>query len=183
MKLTRRRCALLAAVSLGAMFAGSASAALKKYDVVYRNQTNNPQVTPNPNVTIPRANFQEFSSAVVGNTGGPNPTLRKLVRAQDQTTTTFVTSLTATVFVSVQFREGPDVPNQIRGNPVATFTGTGNTAAGTTTRWGTVTGWTLSGSIWCNSEPIAVVCSLASLMDEETLDGRFNSNAYDLGTW
>ncbi len=181
MKTSQRIGVLLAALLLGGIFAGGASAALKKYDLIVRSQSNNLNVAPNPNVTIPK-NYAEYSVAVIDATGGPNPILRKLVRAQDQTTTTLVPSLAVNLFASVNFREGPGIPDQIRGNPVSPFTGTGNTAAGTTIRWGTVTGWTTSGSFWCNSNP-SVLCGLAQLMDEATVDGRFNSEFYDLGTW
>jgi hypothetical protein len=174
---------LVAALALCGFTANTASAALSKYNLNVFIQLNDPDVSPNPSHGIPQAGavFSESSLAVLGS-AGPNPVLRRFVYATDQTTTTNVPALSLTIFVSALAREGPDVANQIHGNPVASFTGTGSTNAGSTTRWGVVTGWTLSGSTYCQATP-AVVCSLAMLQDHGTVDGRFNSNAYDLGTW
>lgn len=181
MKTNHRTSVLLSALVLCGVFAGRASAALKKYDLTVRSQTNSPSVSPNPNVSI-APNLLEDSVALLDAAGGPNPVLRKLVRAQDFAVTTLVPALLVNVFVSANFREGPGVLQQIHGNPVAAFTGTGNTAAGTTIRWATVTGWTLSGSLWCHASP-SVICTLAMLTDQDTADPRFNSEFYDLGTW
>lgn len=181
MKTSQRIGVLLAALLLGGLFAGGASAALKKYDLKSRIQVNDPDVSPNPNTGVP-AVYREESVVLIDSAGGPNPVLRKMVTALAQTNTTNVPTLAISIFVSTRVREGPGVLQQIAGNPAPAFTGTGNTTAGATTRWGTVTGWTLSGSTWCNSSP-AVVCSLAMLLNESTVDGRFNSEFYDLGTW
>lgn len=181
MATTQRIAVLLATLVLAVIPTGGASAALKKFTLAVRTQVSDPDVSPNPDSGVPRI-YVENSVALIDAGGGPNPVLRRFVRAVDQTTTVDVPSLSIAIFVSSNFRDGPDVLDQIHGNPVAAFTGTGNTAAGTTIRWGVVTGWTHTGSNWCNSNP-AVVCSLAMLMDEATAEPRFNSEFYDLGTW
>jgi len=58
--------------------------------------------------------------------------------------------------------------------------GTGSSAAAI--RWGVVTGWTLSGSLWCRSSP-DVACTLAGALQSQTLDPIAASDFYDLGTW
>ncbi len=161
------------------MLGSSADAALKKYDLTFRGQVSSTNVTPNPQTGNP-INNREFSTALISNAAGPNPVLRKFVRAVDFTITTLVPGLVVGIFASTNFREGPGVPAQLHQLPVPSFTGTGSTAA--SIRWGSVTGWSISGSNWCNSEP-AVVCSLAMNMDEQTTEPRFNSEFYDLGTW
>jgi hypothetical protein len=157
----------------------SSDAALRKYDVTFRGQVNSNNVVPNPNTGV-FAVQDELSVALVDGGAGPNPVLRKFVRADNFTITTVVPGLLVGIFSSTNFREGPGVIQQIHGAPVPAFTGTGTTA--TNIRWGIVTGWSISGQTWCNSDP-AVICSLAMLMDQETVDPRFNSTSYDLGTW
>jgi hypothetical protein len=170
-----------AALAVAAVIASavSAEAALKKYDLTVRNQTNSSNVNPNPNIAVPTVS-QEFSTALIDGSGGPNPVLRKFVRAPNATITTTVPGLALQIFTSNDFREGPGVKQQIYGQPVPAFTGTGSTAS--TIRWGTVTGWTITGSFWCHSNP-AIICTLAMGMDQDTVDPRNNSSSYDLGTW
>ncbi len=76
------------------------------------------------------------------------------------------------LYLSLNQREGP----------TGSATGSGSTAAGSTLRWGSVTGWSISGTTWCNSFP-AVVCTLALAMDEASSDPAQLSSFYDLGTW
>lgn len=174
------RAALGCAALVGA--ASQVQAALTKYDLTIRTIVNSGTgALPNPNVANTRVNL-ESSVALVDTAGGPNPVLRKFVRATDSTVTTITPSLIVGVFTSNNFREGPGVGAQIHGGVVPSFTGTGSTSGGSTIRWGAVTGWTVTGSFWCNSSP-AVICTLAMGMDEATTDPRFNSDFYDLGTW
>jgi hypothetical protein len=182
MRSIARLAALTLALALSYSVAVPATAALTKYKLNFRTQLNDPDVSPNPDRGEPPPVYREDSVAVIDAAAGPNPRLRKLVQAIDQTVTVDVPALNLQIFVSSRAREGPDVANQVHGNPVAVFTGTGNTNGGSTIRWGTVTGWSLTSSTWCRSSP-AVVCSLAMLMNQDTVDGRFNSTSYDLGTW
>jgi hypothetical protein len=147
----------------------------------WRAQVNSNNVTPNPNIALP-AVTENFSRALVDSAAGPSPVLRRLVRATNSTITTIVPGLVRDIFTSNNFREGPSVLQQIYRQPVPAFTGTGNSSAASTIRWGTVTGWSITGSFWCNSDP-AVICTLAMGTDEGTVDPRFNSASYDLGTW
>lgn len=161
----------------------SADAALKRYRLYSVNITEAPQQSPNPNNTLPAGPGLPDDAATV-DTNGASPILRKLQFRGDNTTTVLVPSLVTTIFLSNLAREGPDALalGHRHGVPSVAFTGTGNTAASSTLRWGTITGWTITGHTWCNSSP-AVVCALAMLMDETTTDPRFNSAFYDLGTW
>ncbi len=174
-------CALAGLVACLAV--SSADAALKRYRLYTVNITEAPQQNPNPNNTLPAGPGLPDDAAIV-DTNGPDPILRKLQFRSDNTTTVLVPSLTTTIFLSNLFWEGPDAPGLRRrqGVPVLSFTGTGSTANGSTLRWGTVTGWSITGQLWCNSNP-AIICSLAMGMDEQTVDPRFNSEFYDLGTW
>lgn len=157
--------------------------ALKKYDLTIRAIVNSGTgALPNPNISNPGINGQEFSVALIDSAAGPSPALRKFVRATDATITTITPALIVGIFTSVNFREGPGVLEQIHGSAVPAFTGTGNISGGSAIRWGIVSGWTNSGTFWCNSSP-AVVCTLAMGMDQDTADPRFNSAFYDLGTW
>jgi hypothetical protein len=173
----------LACAALLLAAAGPANAALKKFDLLVRSVVNSGTgAIPNPNIAHPVGNAVEFSIGVIDQDAGPNPVLRRFVRATDSTITTPVPALTTNIFTSNNFREGPSVLAQIHRQPVPSFTGTGSSASGSTIRWGIVTGWTITGSFWCNSNP-AVICTLANGMDLATTEPRFNSNAYDLGTW
>jgi hypothetical protein len=174
--------AALALSSASSLIADPAEAALKKYSLIVRNATNSPNVTPNPDFALAK-NQRNDHTALIDSSAGPNPVLRYFVRAADATVTTLVPALTTNIFVSNNFREGPGAISALyNGNRPTPFTGTGSIASGNTIRWGTVTGWTITGSFWCNSNP-AVICGLAMGLDENTVDSRFNSASYDLGTW
>ncbi len=169
-------CSLSALAALGA---SPASAALKKYGMIIRTISSGPNTTPAPDVVRARIDDNDHT-ALVDSADGPSPVLRLFVRATDSTTTVLVPGLLTNIFVSNKFREGPGAIAATHGNAPPPFTGTGGIA--TNIRWGTVTGWTVTGSFWCNSAP-AVICGLAMGMDEDTVDPRFNSDFYDLGTW
>jgi hypothetical protein len=159
--------------------AGGSDAALEKYDVTFQGSVNSNNVVPNPNSGKPVINAEQ-SVALVDSAAGPNPVLRKFVRAVDFTITTVVPGLAIALFSSSNYREGPGVLAQIHGGSVPPFTGTGSTA--TNVRWGVVSGWTITGSTWCNSNP-GVICVLGMMADQATTEPRFNSTFYDLGTW
>jgi hypothetical protein len=163
--------------------AQSSDAALKRYRVYTVNITEAPTQAQNPNNTLPGGPGLPDDAAIV-DTNGPSPILRKLQYRSDNTTTILVPGTTVGIFISNLYWEGPDAPDLRRSNgvPDSFFTGTGSVANGSTIRWGVVTGWSITGQTWCNSNP-AVICSLAMLSDQATIDPRFNSPAYDLGTW
>ena len=178
--------AILGSLALVGLLASDADAALKKYRLQRITGVNTSDVTPAPDA-IPRGNSplgEESEAVALVEDNGNSPLLRKLIDATDRSVTVLVPALVTNIFVSNNLRQGPGAgnkgprPNDPNAFPV--FTGTGSTAA--TIRWGVVTGWTGSGSFWCNSNP-AVVCSLAMGMDEATVDPRINSSFYDLGTW
>ncbi len=85
-------------------------------------------------------------------------------------TSTSCCDIGAITFISQNRREGP-APSQL---------GTGS--LGTQIAWGVVTGWTVSGSVFCHSN-IPYVCSAVGLMDLATVDPLLYSPFYDLGTW
>jgi hypothetical protein len=169
---------------VAALVSSPADAALQKYRLNRIGASNTDDVTPNPDL-IPHGTSRpgEPSQAVVllDQAAGPNPRLRKINDITDRTVTVLVPGLATNIFVSVSQREGAGTGIFTPGGgtkPV--FTGTGSSAS--QIRWGTVTGWTVSGRWWCNSNP-AIICSLAMLIDEATAQARFNSTFYDLGTW
>ncbi len=171
----------LCTLAVAGLLAADAGAALKKYRLQRQTGVNTSDVTPSPD-TVARGNsdFGKESEAVaLVEDSGSNAILRRLVDATDRSVTVLVPSLATNIFVSNNLRQGPGT-GVFNGGPVPSFTGTGSTAS--TIRWGTVTGWTQSGSFWCNSNP-GVICSLAMGMDEDTVDPRANSEFYDLGTW
>ncbi len=174
-------CALLAAGAL------PAEAALRKYALLARTITNSPDVSPNPDV-VGRGSVTvrgpiQIPVALVDEAAPAAPVLRKLLFISPHVTATVpVPGLASNIFLSLVSRDGPGVLAPLYGQPAPSFTGTGATAAGSQIAWGTVTGWTNTGSVWCNSSP-AIICTLAMWMDDATSDPRFNSEFYDLGTW
>jgi len=182
-----RRGTWLLVVLASLLAVSPANAALKKYrlnNTALTNQSDQDEqdfvhFAPHPNQP------QAGPGTVLIDEGVPgSPKLRKLVDPGDVTVTIPVPSLTTSIFLSNNDRSGPGVTFHIHGNgdQAPVFTGTGNTANGSTIRWGTVTGWSNSGSQWCHSIP-AVICTLADRMDQATTDPPIESEFYDLGTW
>jgi hypothetical protein len=179
-------------VALAATLAVAPSeAALKKYNFNNRscsqqaNQDPDCIVFANPGPPTPGSVIL-LSEEVPG-----SPRLRKLVDTGNVTITVDVPSLAGTIFLSNADRTGPGVTKYLYKSRDADagpiFTGTGGTGAGQTVRWGLTTGWSVTGAQWCNSEPIAVICTFADRMDEDTVDPPDEAaafgGAYDLGTW
>ncbi len=172
---------LLCSLAVTAFVTSDSDAALKKYRLQRVTDVNTEDVTPNPD-SIPRGSSdlgKESEGVALIEDSGSNAILRRLVDATDRTVTVLVPALATNIFVSNNLRQGPGA-GIFNGGPVPSFTGTGSTAS--TIRWGTVTGWTQSGSFWCNANP-GVICNLAMGADEDTVDPRANSEFYDLGTW
>ena len=64
--------------------------------------------------------------------------------------------------------------------PAADETGIGSTASSIS--WGNLEGWTVTGGIWCNSNP-SNICGLFGYEDEATVDAVLLSDSYDIGDW
>lgn len=178
----------VAALGLAALgLAVPAVAALRKYIPIGQSIANAPNVSPNPDV-VGRGSVTirgpiQIPVALIDEAVPSAPVLRKLLSISPHVTTTvLVPGLSSSLFLSLVSREGPGILAPLSGHPTPTFTGTGATAAGSQIAWGLVTGWTHTGSVWCNSSP-GIICTLAMWMDEATSDPRFNSEFYDLGTW
>lgn len=164
-------------------WSAGAAAELNKYALQTGTLLNSESVSPNPtrtSRTVPPGTA--LGAVALIDDSGPNPVLRKLVEVGDDTATVLVPGLALGLFRSANSRQGPGGTGSFHAQPTGAFTGTGSTAAGGSLRWGSVTGWTISGSVWCNSSP-GVLCALGMFADEQTTDPRFNSEFYDLGTW
>ena len=181
----RRAATLL--VSFALIAAGSpADAALKKYELFNTAFSNQPDEPPD-GVHFPSAGPPIPGSVVLFDTDVPgSPRLRKLLDAGNITITVPVPSLQTSIFLSNNDRTGPGVTKYLYtgsdGDAGPIFTGTGNNAIGQTIRWGTTTGWSVTGNQWCHSIP-AVICTFADRMDLATTDPPLESTFYDLGTW
>jgi hypothetical protein len=114
---------------------------------------------------------QPDSGATI-DTGGGSPVLKRLKLVLAQSTTTNVPALAGFIFRQQLVTEGP--------RKGLNFTGAGSTAS--TIAWGLVTGWTVTGGIWCHSSP-SYICSYAAFSDLATIDPSLRSPLYDLGTW
>ncbi len=169
--LSRAVC-LLAALSI----ASQADAALRKYRMRNTVIVSSPNANPNPDLIPQPIENPPLDRTLIED--GASPILRKLlfINPPGDGVTVFVPSLTTSLFVTNASRTAPGL---FEPEPPS-FTGTGGTSS--TIRWGIVTGWTITGHEWCNSNP-GVVCSLAGRMDEVTTDPVFDSEFYDLGTW
>jgi len=100
------------------------------------------------------------------------PVLTQFQFIKDTTSTLANLCFGCFAFLSLSRSEGPR----------ATATGTGGTESGATLRWGIASGWTVTGSIWCNANP-AIICTVAGLQNQDTVDPALASPFYDLGTW
>ena len=158
---------------------GASFAALQKYELATRVLVQNPLASPNPD-SVP--NLPEEHDVALVDGSGPAPVLLKLVDATDSTVTIVVPESGAQIFFSSNQRTGPHTGIILGGGTPPPFTGTGSAAAGGTVAWGVVTGWSITGTEWCNSSP-PVLCSFAEATDEETIDPFLHSPFYDLGTW
>lgn len=161
--------------------APSGQAAIQKFDLTIRTLVQNPDVSPNPSNGGVVAISNNVERARIDDSG-PNPVLTKLIRGTNQTNTTFVPANAINIFVSSNQVEGPGADVISRGGTPPSFTGTGSTAAGSTIAWGIVTGWSVTGRVFCHSTP-GVICTLAQFASDTTADPRNNSAFYDLGTW
>ena len=156
----------LGALLVVALGAGSASAALKKYQIKVF------QISQFES-TSPRVTYRAFGPGgfAVMDESGSNPVLKKMKNIYASTTTVIAPSLSGGfIFLRTQIREGP--ANNIQG--------TG--ASSSTIQWNTLTGWTSTGGNWCNANP-TYICTLANRVQEETTDPVLYSNFLDVGPW
>jgi len=137
---------------------------LKRFSV---HRTSLEQIDPSNGNLIPFAGIGDSVIEAKG-AAGVAKLLRLAVVTDD--TRTVCCPVGGDIFRSVKSREGP-APNQI-----------GNGGLDSSIRWGVVTGWTISGSFFCRSDP-AVFCTIASGVDDATVDPPLRSAFYDLGTW
>ncbi len=172
--------ALALALGSALLAPAAAEAALHKYRHRGVTVVNSNNVTPNPDQIPPST--EPFGAVALVDATGPAPLLRKLMLVTNNAATVLVPSLATNIFVSEIARQGPGATSIIHGQPGPVFTGSGSPAAAANIRWGTVTGWTITGTAWCNSSP-AIICSLAMRQDEASVDPPLNSEFYDLGTW
>lgn len=111
-------------------------------------------------------------SALVEGAAAGSPRLLELSSIWDFTNT--FNSPEVVLFESVRARQSP-VPDQA---------GSGSLA--TSIAWGAITGWTQTGTAWCQATP-GIVCTLAGYPGElQTVDPSsllLRSDFYDLGTW
>lgn len=163
-----------------------ADAALKKYEL-FNTSFSNQGDEPPDGVHFPSAGPPTPGSVILFDTDVPgSPRLRKIIDTGNVTITVPVPSLQTSIFLSNNDRTGPGVTKYLYtgsdGDAGPIFTGTGNNGIGQTIRWGTTTGWSVTGNQWCHSIP-AVICTFADRMDLATTDPPLESTFYDLGTW
>jgi hypothetical protein len=118
------------------------------------------------------AHPQVKSRGIVDDQSGGFPVLRKLILSNDYQQTSCCYGFDRYLFLSRHVEEGP--------RKGLDFTGDGNTS--TTIAWGLVTGWTITGGTWCNSD-WPYLCTFAVGGVLTTIDPPLHSPFYDLGTW
>jgi hypothetical protein len=139
-----------------------ASAVLKSYDVRHGFVAESGIVSPS---FLAR---DGVGRAVIGQNGS-SPVLKKLLVIRDESFTIDAREQRF-AFLSYKVEEGP----------TGEFTGTGGPAS--SIAWGALTGWTISGSIFCHSVPLNV-CNFLGFPNDGTVDPVLRSSFYDLGTW
>jgi hypothetical protein len=158
------------ALSGVALLASSADAALERYRLRKGLILSEPGFS-DPIPGCDYGSITECGGRAIVETGAPDPVLRDFHFVTDASKTFFV-GLSGYLFLSFDTREGSARP----------ATGQGSTAPGSTLRWGSVSGWSITGSVWCKSAP-SVICSLVSYSYQTTVDPPLDSTFYDLGTW
>jgi hypothetical protein len=172
MRFTTLYLSLAASVAI----ADPASAVLKHYDVLWTtiSEFNN----QNPTVKKHPAQLRAQSRGVLADSGGGSPVLKRLALISDNTVTVnLFGGPPSFIYLSFHTEEGP--------KKGTSFTGVGS--ADTTIAWGLVTGWTMTGGLWCHSDA-AFICTWIVLLgaqgkDLATVDPQLQSPFYDLGTW
>ncbi len=178
-----RRGSWLLVASAALLAISPADAALKKFNLINTSLQESTSTGPGGDfVHFFNANPPPGSVVVIDDATPGSPLLRKWLDTGNVTVTVPVPSLVTSIFLSNNDRSGPGVTQFLHGQPTPLFTGTGGTGNGSQIRWGTVTGWSVTGQVWCHSLP-AVICTLADRMDQTTTDAPLESEFYDLGTW
>jgi hypothetical protein len=147
-----------------------ATAVLKHFDLRWTSIAEFNTSSPSPK-RFPPGSEQRDSQAVIDDSNGGSPLLKRLTLVYDFSTTIKIQA-SLFFFASQHSEQGP------RGS--TSFTGTGDTATGIA--WGLVTGWTITGGFFCHST-IAYYCGFARGVDLATVDPVLQSPFYALGTW
>jgi hypothetical protein len=146
----------LAVVALAVVLAaGGASAALKKYQIRTTNISASLSDSP-PNVRITQLPGPP-GIAVIDDTTPGSPVLRRFTEVEDGTNTYPLGLHGYVLFLSTNRTEGP----------TGEFTGTGSTDA--TIVWGVVSGWTVTGTYWCNAST-AFFCGAVDFAHRESVE-------------
>ena len=157
-------------VSLGivALAAPAATGSLKKYDVRRSQQLHYFN-------TSPEVEFQSVLGLGKGliDDSGAAPVLKKLLIVSGGASgrTVIVPQLSGGF---IWFNEQSILA------PADNQTGSGSTASSIT--WGDLTGWTITGAVFCHAIP-SYVCDLAQSVNDDTIDAVLISTHYDIGTW
>jgi hypothetical protein len=159
--------ALFVAMVASGLVVPGAQAVLKKYNVQFAHISTSNNVSPNPDYN---PNQGAPPGRAVIDDSGASPVLNKLLIQSDETVTVVVPDLGGFIFVS----------GKVGRSPSGEFTGTGSTE--TTIAWGLLTGWTVTGTQWCNASP-AFICAMAKRLQQESSDPILLSTFYDMGTW
>lgn len=162
--------ALVVNLAIGLVIAHPAGAVLKHYNVHWTSISDFNTTFPTPD-KFPNFGLQPNSAAIIDDSGA-SPVLKKLTLTLATTVTTYAPGLSGFIFSSRFTTEGP--------RKGVSYTGTGST--GTSIAWGVITGWSITGGIYCHSSP-SFICGYASSVDLATVDPAIRSPFYDLGTW
>ena len=145
----------------------AATAALKKYEV--RKQLMFHYAQTSPKVELRKVSG--FGKGLIDEAAGPNPVLKKLITVTDGGRTVVTPPLSGGfIWFNEKSLSGPG-PDEV---------GTGSTAS--SIYWGDVESWSVTGGTYCNANP-SYICSLALVVQDETLDPPVVSSHYDIGTW
>lgn len=138
-------------------------ALLKKYTVRHTVL----QQIPTPATLVP---IPGNGLALIDDGAAPGAPVLSRLRVVTDWTTTSCCPVGGFIFASQNTSESP-ADNQV---------GTGSLAS--SIAWGTVTGWTVTGSFFCHSAP-SYLCNFVEAADLATVDPPQFSSFYDLGTW
>ncbi|MCH2173949.1 hypothetical protein MK489_24475 [Myxococcota bacterium] len=171
-RLTGFMSALMMTLGVTSLSSSPAEAALKKYSLNRSQLLHYLQ-------TSPRAEYRSTTSAGVGlvsDDGNGSPVLKKFTIGAGTLaglpggSTTITPGLSGgfIYYKATQF-EGPP--------PV-----TGSGAVDTSINWGNSASWSITGGIWCNSNP-TYICDLAQVQLNATVPAELLSTDYDIGRW
>lgn len=159
---------LLIALTLTALCTPAAQAVLRRFEVRQLQVSQFDQLSPFPDfIKTPGE-----GTSVIDNDGGSGAPIVKRLQIVEGggTTTSDLPGLSGFIWFNPRTVEGP----------AAAHTGAGDVTS--TIDWGDVTGWTLTGGIWCHSVPSSI-CDLGVAIDNETVPAPLLSSHYDIEGW